>query len=235
MLEISQDIGEKDLLQWIRNSIKHKSNIYSNGYQGQVYLYKGKTQQLILKAPKQGGVFGPIGRAMIRREYKVYARLSGVCGVPKCYGILDERYLVLEFIDGVSIRDATINNHKVFFEMLLDLIKTMHSRDVAHMDLKKKDNLLVVDGIKPYIVDFGAAIIRKHPFLPLNWYLYNRAKRFDFNAWVKLKYGGSFGNIGTEDVGYYKRTAEEKVTRWAKRRYKRLKKGLAKGDVFKNF
>ncbi len=91
----------------------------------------------------------------------MYSRLSGVTGVPRCYGLLEGCYLVLEFIDAIPRYKARITDRAMFFESLLNLIRDLHKAGVAHMDLKKKDNLLVVEGHTPFVIDFGVAVIRK--------------------------------------------------------------------------
>lgn len=226
MLRNMDNLTESELLQWVRESVKTGSNIFSYGYQGHAYLYEAKGQRLILKAPTGWGLSNLIRRAMLRNEYRVYSRLSGVRGVPRCYGLLDGRYLVLEFIDGFPVRSARITDRGRFFESLLNLIKELHKVGVAHTDLKKKDNLLVVGGRTPYVIDFGVAVVRKPGFAPINRYLYNLASKFDFNAWVKLKYDGKFENMAEEDRPYYNRTVVEKVSHWIKDTYLRVKKIL---------
>ncbi len=217
---------ESELLQWVKASVKSGANVFSRGYQGHVYLYQDKEQRLILKAPVGWGLTRLVRRAMLRNEYRVYSRLSEVHGVPQCYGLLDGRYLVLECVDGVPVRKAQIQDHGLFFETLLNLIKDLHRAGVAHGDLKKKDNLLVVDGRTPCVIDFGVAIVRKPGFAPLNRYLYELARKFDFNAWVKLKYNRKFENMANEDRQYYNRTVIEKASHWIKRTYLRAKRGL---------
>ena len=224
MLRDMDNLTESELLQWVRGNVKTRSNIFSGGNQGHVYLYEGKDQRLILKAPMGWGLGRVMRRAMLRNEYRVYSRLSEVRGVPRCYGILDRRYLVLECINGVPLRRARITDRGMFFEKLLNLIKGLHKAGVAHGDVKKKDNILVVEGRTPCVIDFGVAIVRKPRFAPLNHYLYNLARKFDFNAWVKLKYNRKFENIVDEDRQYYNRTVVEKVSRWIKRAYRKLKK-----------
>ncbi len=207
---------ESELVEWIRQSVKTGSNIFSRGYQGNVYLFQDKDRPLILKAPIGWGLGRFIRRAMLRNEYRVYTRLSKTKGIPRCYGLLDGQYLVLEYVNGTPIRTAKITHHSLFFDALLRVIKDLHKAGVAHTDLKKKDNLLVVDGKTPCVIDFGVAVIRKPGFAPLNHYLYNLASQFDFNAWVKLKYGGRYEKVDEQDQQYYKRTIVEKVSRWIK-------------------
>ena len=225
MIREIDNITESELLQWIKLGVKAESNILSRGYQGCVYLYESKGKRIVLKAPMGWGLIRFIRIAMLRREYKVYSRLSEIQNIPRCYGLIDGRYLVLEYIDGVPIRSAQITNRSVFFEDLLNLIKELHKAGVAHSDLKKKDNLLVVEGKTPYMIDFGAAVIRKSGFAPLNHCLYNIASKFDFNAWVKLKYD-RYKNVSEKDRKYYKWTVVERVSHWIKDTYLTLKKLL---------
>ncbi len=226
MLTGIQNVSETELLQWIKSNVKTGSSILSRGYQGYVYLYEKDTLRLIIKAPMGWGLGWLIRLMMLRNEFKAYSKLSGIEGIPRCYGLLDGQYLVLEYIDGLPIRNAEITHHSLFFETLLKLIQELHTVGVAHTDLKKKDNLLVVEGKKPYVIDFGVAVVRKSGFAPLNHYLYDIASTFDFNAWVKLKYDGKYENVTPEDKVHYNRTVIEKVSRWIKDNYLILKKAL---------
>ena len=226
MLTGIQDISETELLQWIKSNQKSGSNVLSRGYQGCVYLYEDNRQRLIIKAPMGWGLGWLIRLRMLRNEYRAYSRLSEIQGIARCYGLLDGRYLVLEHIDGIPIRNAQITHQHLFFETLLKVIKELHHVGVAHTDLKKKDNVLVVDGKSPYLIDFGVAVVRKSGFAPLNHYLYHIASIFDFNAWVKLKYDGDYAKITPEDKEYFNRTRIEKVSRWIKDHYEILKEAL---------
>jgi len=217
-------INEGELLRWIESSIKTGSNIISHGYQGYIYFFEDKGRRLIIKAPMGWGLGKLIRRIMLRNEFRVYSKLSAVHGIPKCYGFLKNRYLVLKFIDGVSIKEARISDRELFFANLIDLIKDLHKAGVAHSDLKKKDNLLVVNGQTPCVIDFGVAIIRKPGFAPVNHFLYNIARKFDFNAWAKLKYNNKLENITDEDRKYYNRTIIETVSHKIKRVYRKIKR-----------
>lgn len=213
-------INEDELLRWIETSVKTGSNILSYGYQGHIYLCQDEGRRLVIKAPMGWGVGRFIRRIMLRNEFRIYSRLSGVDGIPHCFGFLKENYLVLQFIDGVSIKNARIANREQFYKTLLDLIKNLHAAGVAHGDLKKKDNLLVVDQQTPCVIDFGVAVIKKKGFAPLNHFIYNILVKFDFNAWAKLKYNGKLENISDEDREYYHRTLIETVSHKIKRVYR---------------
>ena len=102
----------------------------------------------------------------------------------------------------------------------------MHRAGVAHGDLKKKDNILVVDGRHPVLLDFGVAVIRKSGLVPVNRYLYSLFKKFDYNAYVKLKYRKRIDRISAADRPFYHRTVVEKSAGWIKRRYLKIKSWL---------
>lgn len=220
MLRDIDFISESDLLQWIRHSVETQSNILSSGNQGYVYLYENQGRRLIIKAPKGGLVCKLTRGAMLRNEYRAYCKLAGHPGIPKCYGMLDERFLVLEFVAGIPINKATIADRTAFFEDLFTLIQRMHAAGVAHTDLRKKDNILVVDGTAPCVIDFGMAVVRKAGFAPLNHYLHDISRKFDYNAWVKLKYKGRYENMTEEDRPYFNRTFFEHAAAWLKQSYR---------------
>ena len=50
-------------------------------------------------------------------------------------------------------------NNESFFQAFLDLILKVHSEDIAHGDLKRKDNILVNKNNEPFLIDFGTAIL----------------------------------------------------------------------------
>ena len=219
-------ISEDELLEWIHSSIRDRRNILSHGYQGHIYIFDRNGQRLVIKAAMGWGLGKLIRRWMLHHEYRVYSRLSGIDGVPACHGFIQKLYLVLEFVDGASIRHARIENRVFFFRTLRNLIEEIHAVGVAHGDLKKKDNILVLQGRRPCLIDFGVAVIRKKGFAPLNHYLYVLFQRFDYNAWAKFKYNRKFEDMSEEDQQYYHRTVIERAAGWIKNNYTRGKRIL---------
>ena len=218
---------ERSLIEQIEARIRSGEPPYARGYQNLVYLGESGGRRFFVKAAVGGGPTGLLRRWMLRGEHGAYQRLTGFAGSPHCYGLIGGRYLVLEYVDGVSLRSGRIEDRRVFFDTLFADIRELHRRGVAHADLKRKENILVIDGRRPCLVDFGAAIVRKPGFAPFNHYLYELACRFDFNAWAKLKYQGRMEELTPEDRPYYRRTAIEKLARAIKRPYMRLKRRVA--------
>lgn len=217
------------LLPWIEKSLADNTNLLAEGYQGKTlrFIDKHTGVDIVIKTPHGRGLTRFIHLYMLRHEYRIYQALVGMAGVPRCYGMVANKYLVIEYLDAVSIRHRNPANNEEFYDVLLSRIQELHERSVAHMDLKKKDNLLVDKDFNPVIIDFGVAVTYKSGFHPINHFLYETAVKFDFNAWIKHKYMGRMDKINEDDMQYYQRTTLEKISRHIKRRYKSIKKFFA--------
>jgi len=191
------------LQQWIEQSLATGANVLAAGYQGQTLLYEDEdaNKRFVIKVPHGKGLVRYFHQRMLRHEYDAYKQLGEFDGVPACLGLIDNQYLVLEYIEGRTIRTKRPLDENEFHDKLFNHIRTMHAKSVAHMDLKRKDNLLVTSDESPCILDFGAAVIKKKGFHPFNQYRYKIAKQFDYNAWIKHKYH----NRGSDEITMFDR------------------------------
>ena len=191
-----------DLGDWIESSLAAGNHILARSNQGTVLLYEQNGMKLIIKSAMGRGAIRKARQATLEREYLAYTKLTGVTGVPACYGFLDKKYLLMEFIDGVPYRQGQWSDEDTrmaWFDQLLAIIQTFHARGVSHGDLKSKTNLIAgVDG-KPYVIDFGTAFMHKDGFHPINNHFFDFGKRLDINAWVKHKYRGKYGDASEAD------------------------------------
>ncbi|HEX7025849.1 MAG TPA: hypothetical protein VF268_01270, partial [Gammaproteobacteria bacterium] len=80
------ELTEPHLQRWIEAALAEGRHDFGRGYQGRVLLYEQPGGRLIVKVPPQGWL-GWLYRAMMRHEYRVYRRLRGFEGVPRCYGL----------------------------------------------------------------------------------------------------------------------------------------------------
>ena len=205
--------------------------LLSSGYQGVVYKIKadallpaGQSPASKLRIPeylivKEAMGVAPVRKLrqlMIRREYRVYQRLQGIYGVPKCYGLQDGKRLLLEFVDGHALRlsNHELPNREAFFAELLAIIQSVHRSGVAHADLKSKDNVLVTRDGRPRLIDFGAAIVRTSG--AVNNMLYLQACQVDLNAWIKHKYLSQDHVISAKDGELFSPTAVERWSRFVR-------------------
>ncbi len=117
---------------------------------------------LVIKDYAAGANFAKrfIGRYLVQRELAAYMRLKRLRGVPPCYGCLDPYTLVTGFVDAQPAPEVDPSRLTAdFFGCLLDLLRQIHSRGVAHADLKRLLNILVDKHEYPVLVDFTAAVI----------------------------------------------------------------------------
>lgn len=188
-----------ELLRWIESSLDSGDNILATSNQGTVLLFEGDGRKLVIKTAMGRGAIRKARQATLEREYSAYQSLQGVVGVPKCHGMLTQRYLLMEFIDGVPFREAEWQDRDQWFAALLKIIQTFHDRGVSHGDLKSKSNLIAGRDGKPYVIDFGTSFVHKAGFHPINNYLFEYSKLLDINAWVKHKYHGRYKDASEED------------------------------------
>lgn len=165
--------------------------VMARSNQGVVYRLVADSLDLAVKQAAGRGPLLAINRLALNREFAAYRRLDGVAGVPRCHGLVGNRFLVLDYIEAEPFRDSRIGAD--FFDRLLETVKAMHARGVAHGDLKRKANLMVDPEGRPVLLDFGAATLRRPGWHPINRRLFEFMRQTDLNAWVKLKYGGYSG------------------------------------------
>ena len=171
-----------------------------SGYQATVRLYSTPAGEVVVKTAHGSGPLGPLYRHLLRREHAVYEQLAGVPGVPRTYGLIDGEHLALEYIQGPSLRvhEHGLADRPAFFAALLETLRAMHAAGVAHADLKRKANIIVGPGERPWLIDFGIAARRGATRFGRAWF--EHAVQGDYNAWIKLKYGRRIGLAEAPDV-----------------------------------
>ncbi len=112
-----------------------------------------------------------------------------------------------------------IVDRDALFAKLLATLRAMHAAGVAHGDLKRKDNIIVGAGERPYLIDFGIAVRRSATSALWNRCVFEPLVQMDYNAWVKLKYGRRIdpeaepGVLSAEDAALYRPLLVERVAR----------------------
>ncbi len=220
-----------DLRRWLSAEGDSRKPL-SSGYQGAVYIYDGPDGIRIIKEALGSGVQHRIGRKMLGREFEAYQRVQGIPGIPRCFGMLDDQFLVLEYVEGKGLRepDNGLVDREAFFAELLEIIKKMHLVGVTHNDLKRKDNILVTMTGQPVLLDFGLSYLRKGEQENT---LFRLLKRMDYNSWIKIKYDNATEMITDADSTYYSPTLLERVYRswrrlWRTITFRQWRKARAK-------
>lgn len=100
------------------------------------------------------------GRRQLRRERRALRRLQGLAGVPIELGESPPWGLLMEPVPGEAItrwRRRKQEEILPMIERLVALVDRIHERGVAHLDLRKRDNILVSSDGVPTIIDFNAS------------------------------------------------------------------------------
>ena len=101
-----------------------------------------------------------LGRFLIWREKTAYERLAGLASVPCYYGTIDPYALVLQHMPARRVLQVAPDEIPPdFFDLLSQLVRSLHRRGLAHADLHKLDNILIDEDGQPVIVDFTSAVM----------------------------------------------------------------------------
>ena len=129
-----------------------------------VYRFKKSDQDLVRKGFcfRSFLIRWSIGIFLTRREARALRKLSGVSGIPDevkqcCAYCLRYRYMDGETLGSVSNQKKKLP--RSYFLEAEKLLAEMHSRQIAHLDLRRGDNWIVRTDGKPGIIDFQSAIL----------------------------------------------------------------------------
>lgn len=129
-----------------------------------------------------------VGPILIRREFGALRNLIGVEGVPRLVGKIDRYAVAMEHVGATrvdQIDPGLLDNE--FYESLRSVIDAMHSRGVAHCDLRSRGNVMRGEDGRPYIVDFAACVYRGRGINPFTRWLFGQFVLADRNAVLLLK------------------------------------------------
>lgn len=119
--------------------------------------YQGEARQVILKLSRHTAFLGIplqlVGRCLSRHEAIRLRSVHDLEGVPAFVGMYGATGMVHEFVPGHELQKGEMVADD-FFDRLARLIQQMHLRDFAYVDLEKRENILVGDDGRPYLIDF---------------------------------------------------------------------------------
>jgi predicted Ser/Thr protein kinase len=129
-----------------------------------------------------------LGPLSARREARALELLAGVTGVPRLLARPTPEAVVIEYVLGPSMREVDRTTvTPAFFERFYALLDSIHTRGVAHCDLRSQGNILLGPDGQPYIVDFVAHFKRGRRWNPLTRWLFGKFCEADRTAVARLK------------------------------------------------
>ena len=155
-------------------------------------------RRLIVKDFSRGdrlfrAIVGPI---LIRRELGALKKLAGIAGVPQLVARIDRYALAMDHIAGAplssrleggkrGVEPGTLGSE--FYTRLREVIDAMHSRGVAHCDLRSRGNVMLGEDGQPYVVDFAACAFRGRGINPFTRWVFDQFVLADRNAVLLVK------------------------------------------------
>lgn len=137
-------------------------------------VYRGLTKSLICKFNRVQPIgfldMKWLGKRLADRERKALERLSDLPNLPRpCKEVrVDGKVLpnaaAREFLNGHPLTSGELVNSG-FFPSLKTLLAQMHGRGLAYVDLHKRENIIVGDNGKPYLIDFQICFDATNPRL----------------------------------------------------------------------
>lgn len=135
-------------------------------------IYDGHDGRIICKFNRVQSIFGIpmrwLGRRLAAREKRFLTRLADVPNIPAVLGQVEaegkqlpnaaaRRYLPGHpLTSGEHVQDE-------FFPELRFILTTMHQRGMAYVDLHKRENILVGENGRPYLIDFQISFDATRP------------------------------------------------------------------------
>ncbi len=156
-------------------------------------LYRGRERLAVFKMGRQNEFLTIpmhwLGALLTRREVRIYERLQDTPGVPRLIGTVGKNGFLHEFVPGHPLaRNEQVSD--TFFDELLALIEGLHARHMAYVDLNKRENVLVGDDGRPYLIDFQVSLhlppVGWRRLWPVRWLL-RRFQQGDRYHYLKHK------------------------------------------------
>lgn len=162
--------------------------VRGRGIKADLRLEDWRGRLVVVKDYRGRNWFGRwIGRFQIRREERIYRILADTPGVPPFFGILTPESLAVGHLEGRPI-DQFQGSPLVdrILAELRALLDRVHRRGVVHVDLRRRNNLLVNGQGIVHLIDFAGSVHLRPAGRAGRWLL-PVLKQLDEFAFLKWK------------------------------------------------
>lgn len=108
----------------------------------------------------------PLAALLARHEADIYERLDGLPGIPRLVARPRPDAFLREFVEGETVRDSN-RVPDGFFASLEEVLRAVHARGVAYVDLAKEENSIVGADGRAWLIDFQVSLARVGPLRAL--------------------------------------------------------------------
>lgn len=155
-------MSERAVLEWSREQLQATTLTKLSRqsiFKPEVWLSQDTDVRRIVKDCSNLPVYSRwLARLMMWREYRIMLRLAGLEQVPQVREKIDANAFSMSFLSGEPLSEENLLfAPRRIADDLLELVKKLHERKVFHLDLRQRQNILLGDGLKVQVVDFGAS------------------------------------------------------------------------------
>jgi hypothetical protein len=113
-----------------------------------------------------------IGRWLVRREMRAYAKLDDLPNIPALLGPVTDTGFAHVYVEGAPLVKKSIVSD-TFFDELLALVTELNRRGVAYVDTNKPENIILGSDGRPHLIDFQIHVDANHlwPGVMARWAL----------------------------------------------------------------
>lgn len=129
---------------------------------GKQYLFK--VSRLALFGPLQ---LRRVMNALTAHEVHIHNLLEGVHGVPKLVKRVSDNSFLREFVEGRTLDRDPPELQPDFFDEFHEIVRNIHARGVAFVDLAKKENVVVTTEGRPFLIDFQISMAHRKGWGPV--------------------------------------------------------------------
>ena len=143
-----------------------------------------------------------LGKLLTRREARALLQLDAVAGVPRLLGQPGSRALYMEWLDGISVKEALARetDWPKFLAELENTLREIHAQGVAHCDLRGLSNILVGPDQTPYVIDFVSCFFAGSRWNLIRGWVFRRFCEADCQALLKLRQRVAPESMNTADA-----------------------------------
>jgi hypothetical protein len=158
----------------------------------------------------KGPVVRWLGRRQIARELAAYRWLGDQQGIPRLLGAVDTHAIAIEWIpDAVQLgyppaEDLRRERGPDLYGQLRSVVDRIHESGLVHWDLRTRDNVVVGENGKLYVLDFASAF-RLRPGSIAYKALFRRMRQIDISALLKWRQLLHAGPLSEEEEAFLRR------------------------------